>query len=166
MPRKPLLLLAAALAATISLWLAWRWQPDVAARHRFEALLRATEDRDFDDLEELFDPAYADRWGMDRTTVLREGREVLRQFFALSIAPDPAPPAVRPGAGPRERVIETRLRIDGTGTPIAELAKSEVNRIDTAWVFTLRRADWKPWNWRLVRLDNPGIDLSRHIEGW
>ena len=164
--RKPILPALALLLTALALWLAWRWQPARAVEHRFERLLTAAADRKFDRLERLFDPAYADRWGMDRTTVLREGREVLRQFFALALVPDPDPPFVQQGPGPDQWTVRARIRVEGTGTPIAEFAKAEANRITADWSFTFRKADWKPWNWTLVRLDNPSLDLSRRPDGW
>jgi len=147
----------------VVLGLVWHWGAERQVRLHFAALCTAVSERDSGDMEALIDPAYADRWGMDRTTVLRESREVLRQFFALDVqAVDPAFERV----GPREYRVSSRLRISGTGTALAELAKQEANRIETPWVFTWKRPDWKPWHWQLTQLDNAGIDLSRHRGEW
>jgi len=163
-PRRLLIALICTQTALLGAWLAWRWQPERAVEMRFEAFCKAISDRKPSKLEKLIDPAYADRWGMDRTTALREGREILRHFFALTLTPHDI--TVTPAPAPREWVVRARLRLSGTGSPIASLAEGEVNRLEAPWEFTWRRTDWRPWNWRLTRLDHPGIDLSRRHSAW
>jgi hypothetical protein len=162
--RRVLTVVVAAQMIVLGGWLIWRWQPDRAALSRFEALCEATADRKPRKMEKLIAADYADRWGMDRATALREARQILGQFFALTL--EPVDTVVEPGPSPNERIIRARIRLGGTGTGIAELAKAEVNRLESPWVFTWRRTDWRPWNWQLVRLENPGIDLTRRYGDW
>ena len=53
-----------------------------------------------------------------------------------------------------------RWTIDGTGVAGAEMVKESVNELSAPFVFQWKHRTWKPWDWRLVRVDNPELNLS------
>jgi hypothetical protein len=138
-----------------ALWCLWLWQPERQVLKHNASLIRAFEKRDWNKVERLVDEKFSDRWGHDRERVIRESREILRQFFAIEIAQEDQGVVV-PGETGR---VEARIRIKGSGSPIAQLAMQTVNSVQTPFRFEWRRKSWKPWDWQLVSVDNPQLDL-------
>lgn len=133
----------------------WLWQPERQLLLHQQHLLRAVEDRDWGRIEAALDAGYGDRWGHTRATALRDGREWLRQFFALTVVPGNVTARVTPGGG---MVAET-LVFDGTGTPLAQMGREEANALRAPFVFEWKHAGWRPWAWTLVRMDQPELQL-------
>ena len=119
------------------------------------SLLRAFEKRSWDKAESLFDAGYSDRWGHDRERVLRESREVLRQFFAVEISQERIAVSTDGASGE----VQTLIRIKGSGTPLAQLAMQTVNDLKSPFRFVWKRKSWKPWDWQLTGVDNPDLSL-------
>ena len=112
--------------------------------------MRAAENRRWTKLADFIDAKYSDRWGHDKTFVLRETNEWLRQFFTLTIHSEIESAEINHDHGK----ITARLRLEGNGTALASMAQDEVNSIPTPFVFEWTRKSWKPWDWTLTRADN------------
>ena len=119
-------------------------------------LRQAVEARNWTRVTALVDPAYGDRWGYTRTTGLAEARQWLGQFFALTITAEPAGEQLSAEGG---RVTE-RWKIDGTGSEAASMVKDRLNGVSAPFVFQWKHRSWKPWDWALIRVENPELDLS------
>jgi len=138
----------------------WLWQPARQVRKHQEHFIAAVGTRNWSRVEEFIDARYSDRWGHDKTFVLRESREVFRQFFALSIQSDVTSCAISGDAG----MVTAKLKIAGTGTAIAEYAKEAVNGLGEPFVFEWTRRSWLPWDWKLMRVDQPQLRLDHGNE--
>lgn len=138
------------------LFLVWYWQPERQVRLHQQQLLSALEDRDWEDVADLMADSYSDRWRHDKAFVLREAREVFRQFIALQVTGEVKDLSVADGAGE----IKARLTIVGRGGPLAEFAMSRVNVMREPWVFRWQQQSAWPWDWQLVFVDQPELDLQ------
>ncbi len=156
--RRLLLPVAGLVAVAIALGLFVTWQPAYQVDSKFRDLVEAAQDRDWDDVTDLMAPEYKDRWGFDRERVVRESREALSQFFALEIKAERPVMEVAEG---KATVVAT-LRIKGSGTVVAEYIESEVNTWEDPFTFEWRRMSWKPWDWKLVRVDHPRVDPAQY----
>lgn len=134
----------------------WLWQPERQLQLHQEHLRRALEGRDWGKVEALIDPGYADRWGYTRPAALHDARQWLGQFFALTIVAEPAGHQLSAGGG----TVTERWKLDGNGLEGAMMVKRGVNELETPFVFQWKHAGWKPWAWTLIRVDNPGLQLS------
>jgi hypothetical protein len=148
--------LASLAVVTIALRCLWLWQPERQLLLHQAHLRSAIERRDWGRIATMFDPAYADRWGYTRPTALRDGRQWLGQFFALKVAAQPVADQLSPDGG----TVTERWALDGTGTALAGMVEDRVNAIHEPFVFQWKHGSWKPWDWTLVRVDNPELDLA------
>ncbi len=147
--------LALALIAAATLYAAWLWQPARQVRLHTAHFLGAVERRNWDRVQSFVADDYSDRWGHDKEFVLREMREVFRQFLFLTIQSDPAPPVLTA----RHATIATPVKLAGDGSPIAQFAVEKVNTLRAPFIFTWRHASWRPWDWRLIRVEQPELEL-------
>ena len=149
-------LLAAALLAAAALYAAWLWQPARQVRLHTAHFLGAVERRKWDRVQAFVADNYSDRWGHDKEFVLREAREVFRQFLFLTIQSDPAPPTL---AGP-DAEIRTPIRLAGVCSPIAQFVVEKVNTLRAPFVFTWHHTGWQPWAWQLTRIEQPELEIE------
>jgi hypothetical protein len=148
--------LASLVVVTIALRCLWLWQPERQLLLHQANFRRAVERRDWGRIEAMIDPAYADRWGYTRATGVRDARQWLGQFFALTVTAAPAGDRLTADGG----TVTERWTIDGTGVVGAEMVKDSVNALHAPFVFQWKHRSWKPWDWTLVRVDNPELNLS------
>ena len=148
--------LALALLAAAALYAAWLWQPARQVRLHTAHFLGAVERRNWEKVRSFVADDYSDRWGHDKEFVLREAREVFRQFLFLTIQNDPAPPAL----DGRDATITAPVRLAGDGSPIAQFVVEKVNTLHAPFTFTWRRADWRPWAWQLTRVEQPELEIE------
>lgn len=133
----------------------WYCVPERQVRWHQRQLLSAVEDRDWEDVAELMADSYSDRWQHDKAFVVREAREVFRQFLTVQVTGEERDLYVENGAGE----IKTRLIISGRGGPLAEFAMSRVNVMREPWVFRWQQQSAWPWDWQLVWVDQPELSL-------
>ncbi len=139
----------------------WLWQPERQLMLHQEHLRDAVADRNWGRVTALVDPGYADRWGYTRETGLQQARQWLGQFFVLTVTAEPVEDHLAPGGG----TVTEHWKLDGTGTEAAAMVKDAVNSTGAPFVFQWKHRSWKPWDWTLVRVDNPDLDL-RPPEGY
>ena len=152
--------LASLVVVTIALRCLWLWQPRCQLLLHQENLRHAIEARDWSRVESLVDPHYSDRWGFTRETGMQEARQWLGQFLSLTVTADAAGDQLTPDGG----IVTERWKLDGPGvTEAAGMVKDRVNSLQSPFVFQWRHASWEPWNWTLVRVDNPGLNLSSEM---
>jgi hypothetical protein len=137
------------------LFLVWYWQPERQVRLHQQELLSAVEDRDWEDVAELMANSYSDRWRHDKEFVIREGREVFRQFLTLQVTGEVTDLQVANGSGE----VKARLKVLGRGGPVAEFVMSRVNVMREPWLFRWQQQTVWPWDWQLVYLDQPELEL-------
>lgn len=145
-------------AAALALYLLWLWQPGRQLLLHQRHFLAALEKRDWDRVTSFFDEGYGDRWGLDRQSAVRMTSEVLRQFFVVEILAEDLQGSV----DSRHGVVYARIRLDGEGNAIAREAIHRVNALRKPFRFEWRHASWKPWDWRLVRVDQQELRIPRN----
>ncbi|RYD84475.1 MAG: hypothetical protein EOP84_05370 [Verrucomicrobiaceae bacterium] len=149
-------LIGAITLVCLGIFLMWRWQPARQVRLHQQELLSAVEDRDWEDVGALMADDYSDRWRHDKDFVLREAREVFRQFIFVELKGEETDLVMEEGSGE----IRMRLKLVGRGGPVAEFAMSRVNVMQKPWVFRwVKQSAW-PWDWQLVFLDQPELELQ------
>ena len=147
---------AAGLAAVVLLLLCLRlWQPERQVLKHQQHLLQAASRRNWTRLAEFLGEKYTDQWGHDKAAALSDSREVLGQFFALDLTGE-SPDCTANGI---LGTVSCRLKMAGKGTPLAEIALEEVNALKTPFTFQWTRQSWKPWDWKLTRVDNPDLQI-------
>jgi hypothetical protein len=151
------LVVAFVIAAARCIWL---WQPERQIFLHQRHLLDAAENHKWSKIAGFLDSNFRDRFGHDKAWALRESQEVLRQFFALTIHDrDTTLEMSRDTAK-----VKTYLRLEGTGTPIAEAAQEAVNSAqDQPFEFSWRHASWLPWDWKLTSVDHPLIERADEL---
>ncbi len=150
---------AIVLALLVGGWLVYRWQPERQIERHQAALLEALGDRNWKRVNRLLAPDFRLRTGHDREWLIREGREVLRQFIALEIKPvDPVLERPEPDKG----TVRSRLQVKGSGSPIAQHARDAVNNDPEPFLFVWKHQSWKPWDWQLMTIDHPLMDRASY----
>ncbi len=148
---------AALAGLAFALYLHWLWQPERQVRLHTTHFLKKVERRNWDGAGAFLAADYEDRWGHDKAGALGAARDVFRQFLFLTI--ENRTDAVQLAGNRAE--TRTVIKISGRGGPLAELVSERVNTLRGPFVFSWRRASGKPWDWRLVRIDHPELNVER-----
>ena len=148
---------ASGIGLIVLFWCLSLWQPERQLLKHHQHFLQSIENRKWSKIERLLDPDYSDRWGYTRADFLRESREVFRQFIALTLHEELVQTDLSAGTG----TVTTRIRVEGTGSALAMLARDEANSLTTPFVFEWKKRSWKPWDWKLVRIDNQTLHFER-----
>lgn len=143
----------ATLVAVIGLTI--RWQSDAQLERRWEGFLDAFETRRWSAVNAYLSPDYHDSWGHTRQQLGREATYALTDFRTLQVR---AVQAIIERNG-RQARIEAVMRIAGEGGPRANQARQVVNEVFAPTVFEWIRSPWRPWDWRLVSVENTEVDL-------
>ena len=147
-------------AVLIALRCFWLWQPERQVRLHQQHFLEAAQDRDWAKYYGFFDDGFRLPTGQDKAWTLQQSREVLGQFITLKInAPDVT--ITMEGTTGRVRAL---LRIEGSGSELAQAAMMAVNESKEPFEFTWKRGSWMPWDWRLVAADHPLMHVSTEME--
>jgi hypothetical protein len=159
------LFLVMATPAFLAVMLASLWQPERQALKHHAHLLAAMEKRDWKEVDAMIDAGYTDRWNHDKRWVLRASREAFRHFFSLTIRSDE--PLVRQNGD--TIWLSARITIEGTGTAIATMVLERSRQLREPFTFEWKHRSWKPWDWALVRVDQPQLsleELGSFEHGW
>jgi hypothetical protein len=144
-------------AAIIGLWLAQLWQGEKQVSLHSEHLVRQIEKRNWSAAGDFVAVDYHDDWGQDQRALLNRLQIVLRCFSSLTInAPNPQV-SVNSSAG----WWSAKVQLQGSGTEFAPDIVNRVNRLTEPFVLHWRHESWRPWDWKLVRVSNPALKISK-----
>ncbi len=146
----------ALLAAIIGLWLAQLWQAEKQVRLHNDHFLQQIAERDWSGAGDFIAADYHDDWGHDRKELLNRFHLVLRFFTSLTI--NTANPQV--SANAPAGWWSAKVRIEGSGSEFAPAIVERVNSLTEPFVLHWRRESWRPWDWKLVRVSNPALEIS------
>jgi hypothetical protein len=146
-------------AAALGLWLAQLWQEENQVRLHSEHLLRKIEARNWAGAGDFMAGDYRDDWGDDRARLLDRLRLVLRSFSSLTITA--TNPQVR--LDPPTGNWSAKIQIGGTGGEFAPEIIARVNSLTKPCELHWRRESWKPWDWKLIGVSNPSLEISGEI---
>jgi hypothetical protein len=136
--------------------LLWLWQPERQVRKHTLRFLDRIESKDWSGFSAMMAEEYEDRWGHDKPSVVERSREVFRQFLILGIEVEDIEVIEADGIG----VASGRVKLQGRGGPLAEMAIQRAATLHKPFTFTWRQASWKPWDWKLTRVDQPELELD------
>ena len=151
--------LAAAVLIALALHAAWLWQPERQVRLHQAHFVKAVERRKWDRMAGFIAQNYSDQWEHDKEFVIRGSRDVFGQFLFLTIEHAIASCAVEGDAG----TVRAVVKISGTGGPVAQFVMGKVNSLRDPFVFGWEKRSWKPWDWHLVRVGHPVLDIPGEL---
>lgn len=147
---------AVVLLGIVAIYTAALWQPARQVQLHQANLLRAVEKRNWERFASFMADDYSDRWGHDKEFVVRESREVFRQFLFLTVRQEVRATTILDQKG----TVVARIELTGSGGPLANVVRERVNALSEPFTFRWRQRSWKPWDWQLVQVDQPELDLS------
>jgi hypothetical protein len=145
--------LVVALIVGVGLARLWRAQRQVELHSTH--LLAQIEKGNWNKVGEFVAIDYHDRWGNDRPLLLERLREIFRAL----------PNARIEATGPNVHADSAsgrwtaKIRINGTGE-FADLIEARVNSLDVPFEFEWRQGATWPWDWKLVSVSNPALEIS------
>lgn len=138
------------LAALIAVWSLWFFRPEHQLERAHRRLIHAVESRNWDKLRKLTTDDFA-AGIYDKDESIEIGQHVLGPFFSIQITEDGQTTLwERP-----QCVITSQIRMAGKGVGFTDMVVSTVNAQTEPFVFTWQRMGWKPWGWRLARVEHP-----------
>jgi hypothetical protein len=146
-------------AVGFGLYLLQLWDAENQVRLHGAHLLSALEDKDWSDVSEFVDPSYTDQWGHDRAVVLSLLQQVLPYANHLHLhAPEVV---VRAANGEGE--WSARVTLEADPNEVSTILRERINVLDEPFKQEWRRVSWKPWDWKLVRVTNPALEIPAHL---
>ena len=142
------------LAAIVGIFLARLWQPERQVQLHSGHLLAQIEKKNWSGVASFIGEDYQDRWGHDRTVVL----ERLRQVFRFAGNPQVTVKDVGIRAESGKGFWRARITIKAAGE-FAPVIEERVNSLPAPFELEWRRGSSKPWDWKLVRVDNAALEI-------
>jgi hypothetical protein len=142
------------------MYLLWLWQPQRQVRRHTRYLFEAVEKQSWTRVGEFIAPDFSDQWGDDRTRLLERGRAVLRYARVIRISASDAFVQMQQ----RRAVWTGKISIEGDQGEVTGEIKSRVNSLATPFELEWRRLSTKPWDWKLVRVSNPSLEIPAELE--
>lgn len=142
-------------AVIVGIYLVRLWQPERQVALHGAHLLAHIENKDWDAVSDAIADDYQDRWGHDRALVLERLREVFRAMPNARVAA--VDPTVSAGGGKGNWIA--KVTITGAGE-YAAVIEARVNALSAPFEMEWRNRSWKPWDWKLVRVENPALEIS------
>ncbi|MCU0791890.1 MAG: hypothetical protein MUE42_03350 [Opitutaceae bacterium] len=153
MPDRRILLTVGAVGAALLLWLALPFfSPARGVERSWDGLLSALEDNDLEAFGAYLGEDYADGFGLDRAEAVKLAGEVRRHFIVCTVRRERSELVLDPLK--KSAVTRGLIRLGGQGSPVAQGAIEASRATDSPTAFRWRRNSWRPWDWRLVSIDN------------
>jgi hypothetical protein len=143
-------------AIALAIFLVRLWQPEAQVRKHSEHLLEAVMDHDWDRFDRMVADEYRDQWGHDRATVLERTKMVAHYARGLQIH------AIGSNVQVENRSAKWRAYISIDGAKDDEgiaMMKERLSTVKTPFELEWRRNSGKPWDWKLVGVRNPQLEL-------
>ena len=121
-----------------------------------EHFLRQIEKRNAGAAGDFLAPDYHDDWGHDRALLLNRLRLVLRSFSSLPITAS-APQVTLHSS---HATWSSTIQLAGAGGEFAPEIIERVNSLTKSFQLDWRQESWRPWDWKLVRVSNPALELG------
>jgi hypothetical protein len=150
-----------ALALLLGIYLIWLWGAEHQVRRHTDNLLVALEHKDWKRFATFISADYRDQWGHDREAVSEKTRLVFSYVRGARVVPGFATVQIDGTRG----WWHAQIRIEGEGE-MTELLKERVNSLATPFELEWHRMSSKPWDWKLVRVTNPSLEIPREMTGY
>ena len=160
LPSRRVLLTIGGLLLALALWLALPFlSASRGVERAWDDFLSALEDNDMTELGRLLGDDYADGFGLDRAECLKLAASIRGQFVVCTVRREQSELVLDPSN--KSAVTRGFIRLGGQGSPAAQAAIQASTSSQTPTAFRWRRNSWKPWDWRLVSIDN--ADAARAL---
>jgi hypothetical protein len=143
------------LAVIVGIFLARLWQPERQVQLHSAHLLTQIEKKNWNGVAAFIGEGYQDRWGHDRAVLLERLRLVFRFAGNPQIAVKNVGVRVESGKG----LWTARITIKAAGE-FAPVIEERVSSLPAPFELEWRRGSNKPWDWKLVRVDNAALEIS------
>lgn len=151
---------AALIGAVLAvLLLALHWRPSRQVRLHQDHLLGAVQDRKWKSVGEFFAEDYKDRWGQTKPDALSALPQAFGDFLACGVISENARITWQEGAP----TVHANIRIVGSGGPIAQFVMQQSRALTEPFSFRWRRGSWRPWDWKLVAVDQPQFEVPAEV---
>ncbi|MFL6521575.1 MAG: hypothetical protein ACJ8NS_15255 [Chthoniobacterales bacterium] len=137
-----------------AIYLVRLWQPQRQIELHNTHLLAQIEKHNWKGVGEFIDDTYRDRWGNDRNLLLQRLSQVVGALGRTQIKSRDV--AIR-----REEsrgYWTAKIMVRGTGE-FADYIQTRVNSLDTPFEFEWKPGATWPWDWKLVSVRNPGLEI-------
>jgi hypothetical protein len=139
----------------IGLYCVWLWRPQHQIERHTQNLLHKIEQKNWAAVADLIGAEYADQWGDDRALLLERMRLGFGYGHHLRLDVAEAVCKIDNGVG----VWRGRIAIDSDDAELLAVVKERVNSLRTPFELQWRRFSGKPWDWKLVRVSNPELQI-------
>lgn len=132
------------------------WQPEFQVRKHSEHVMNALTAKDWKKFATFIGTDYSDQWGNNRSAVLERTRGIFGYAGNTRVR------AIEPDIRVEDRTAYWRALIvieGGENNEIATEMRRRVNELRTRFELEWHRMSNKPWDWRLVKVRNPGLLL-------
>ncbi len=141
------------------LWLLWLWQPERQVRLHTSHFLKKVEQRDWKTVPTFMADDFSDRWGHDKASAIDDAKQVFSQFIFVTLENRTDRCDVRD----HEATANTKIKISGNGSGVAQLVMERVNGLQQPFVFTWRKVGSAPWEWQLTRIDQSELNIDPNV---
>lgn len=147
---------ALALLLVTLLWFAW-WvfgrSPEAQVRAAQARLIKAVEERDWDEVREFLAENYTDAYGHTRESAAQDGKKFLGGFYTLTVKSDQT--AIRAAKG--QGMVSTMIRLEGNGIGYSQIVLGHVNQLTEPWIFHWSNPGRWPWDWQVTMIHNDQV---------
>jgi len=95
----------------------------------------------------------------NRALLLERTPEVFRYLRGIRMIPG----VVIVQINGRKGTWQAKITIEGDNSEVAALVKERVNSLTTPFTLEWQRVSAKPWDWKVVKVSNPGLEIPA---GW
>jgi hypothetical protein len=138
----------------------WLWNPQHQIERHSENLLRGIEHKDWTRVASFIAADYRDQWGHDRTLVLETMHELFAYARAVHVSAINSTAQTTDHSG----IWRCNIKIYGDDNEATSAIKQRVNTLATPFQFEWRRMSGQPWDWKLVRVSNPGLQVPSEFD--
>lgn len=142
-------------ALGLSVYLFQLWAPEQQVRLHSAHLMAALEAQDWSGVQEFLDQSYEDQWGHDRALLLARLKQILPYARHLRIVAREIIVHTANGAGE----WRARITVEADPNEVSALIIERINPLTEPFVLQWRQVSQKPWDWKLVRVANPALEL-------
>ncbi len=150
----------AIVAVVLGLWLANLWGSENQVRLHSEHFLRQIEKRNAAAAGDFIALDYHDDWGQDRALLLNRLGLVLRLFSSLTITAT----APQVNLHSSDATWSAPIQLAGAGGEFAPQIIDRVNGLTKPFELRWRHESWRPWDWTLVAVNNPALELTSDFD--
>jgi hypothetical protein len=140
---------------SVGVYLVWLYRPEHQVRLHTENFLHAIDRRNWELVASLIADDYHDQWNNDRIRLVERMREGFRWVRDTRIT---APNATVQVDMPRAIWIG-KIIVYSSDDGVMEVLDERINKLPTPFELEWRRSSGKPWDWKLVRVINPGFEI-------